>query len=93
MIRSVSDMARLLDEEDYTIRYWADQFRLRPVRSKGGWRDFGPKEVKKLQRIRHLLRVELYTLEGAKRQLGKEEDEQGCCTRGEGVGMQGACVG
>jgi DNA-binding transcriptional MerR regulator len=63
------DLARLLGEERHVVHYWEKAFGIRSRRSIGNQRYYMPGDVARFKEIRRLLRVELYTIEGAKRQL------------------------
>jgi DNA-binding transcriptional MerR regulator len=65
----IGDIARELDEEPHVIRFWEGEFHLRPQRSKKGQRVYSEAHLAKLRLIRFLIRDELYTLDGARRQL------------------------
>lgn len=67
----VGDVVRLLDETPATLRFWEHEFGnwLRPLRSKSGQRVYTAHCLDNLRTVQRLLRVELYTIEGAKRQL------------------------
>lgn len=51
------------------IRFWLDEFDLDVRRNKKGNRQFVSSDIEKVKRIYQLVKVERYTLEGAKRQL------------------------
>lgn len=65
----IGDVCRQLDEEPHVLRFWESEFQLRPNRSKKGQRVYTEAHLAKLRLIRFLVRDELYTLEGAKRQI------------------------
>ena len=69
MYYRIGDVARALDVETHVIRFWEEEFRLRPLRSRKGQRVYTEKHLAKLRLIRFLVRQELFTLEGARRQL------------------------
>ena len=68
----IGDIARWLDETTPTLRWWEQEFGGllgRVERSKSGQRIYSRHNAVKFAVIQELLRVELYTIEGAKRQL------------------------
>lgn len=69
MLTRVNDVARLLGEPDHVIRYWSDEFKVRPLRSKGDHRHFEPSHVATMAEIQRLLRTEGLTMAAAKRRL------------------------
>lgn len=69
MITTVSTVARELGETPVTIRYWSDEFAIRPARTSTNQRHYDASTIAKLRHVRWLLRVEGYTIAGAKRQL------------------------
>ena len=66
----IGDVARKVGVTVVTLRYWEQEFRLRPKRSKGGQRYYSPEQVSKLRSIKKLLHTRLYTVAGAKKKLG-----------------------
>lgn len=74
MYYRIGDVARELDEEPHVLRFWESEFNLRPERSKSGHRVYTPKHLAKLRLIRFLIREELYTLDGARKQLRRLEE-------------------
>ncbi len=70
-ILRIAAVAALLGIEPHVLRYWEDEFRfyLRIERSKRGQRVYTAEQVERLREVHRLLKVELYTHEGAKRQL------------------------
>lgn len=72
----IGDAARWLGESTVTLRHWQTAFAqwLRPFASRSGQRVYDRKDLAVLATIQHLLRVEMYTIAGARRQL-KMSDE------------------
>jgi DNA-binding transcriptional MerR regulator len=75
----VGDVARLLGEKQHVIRWWEHEFRrwVQPTRSRRGQRIYSRHTVEILLEIRRLLRVELYTIAGARRQLARRVHGEG----------------
>ena len=70
----IGDVARMLGEPEHVLRFWQSEFGyalgLGSVpRSRGKRRCYPPDTVATLREVQRLLRVELYTIAGAKRQL------------------------
>ncbi|MDP3276351.1 MAG: MerR family transcriptional regulator [Deltaproteobacteria bacterium] len=66
----IGEVAKLLEVKPHVIRYWEKEFRvLKPKKSAAGQRIFARRDVERLATIRHLLYVERYTLEGARKHL------------------------
>jgi DNA-binding transcriptional MerR regulator len=64
---SISEVARLADEEQYVLRYWETEFeQLRPQKNRAGNRIYTPKDIEVIKTIKHLLRDRRFTIEGAK---------------------------
>lgn len=70
----IGEVAKLLGEPTHVIRYWESVFGIYTTRNRGGQRVYAEREVARLTVIRHLLRTDLFTIEGAKRQLKAMED-------------------
>lgn len=69
----IGDVARWLDVATHTVRFWEEEFGSHYLghleRSKRGQRVYSRRNVTTFGIIKDLLYVELYTIEGAKRQL------------------------
>lgn len=74
MYYRIGDVCRELDEEPHVVRFWESEFRLRPQRSTKGQRVYTTEHLAKLRLIRFLLREELFTIQGARRQLQRLAD-------------------
>lgn len=61
-----------------TIRFWEKEFSdfLKPMRTQGNQRRYAKVDIDIIQRINHLVRVEGYTLEGARRKLEAETNRE-----------------
>lgn len=71
----IGDISKLLEVADHTIRYWEKEFNkhLTPTRTKGRQRRYGESDIRMLKKIKDLLKVEGYSIKGAKRILDGEE--------------------
>ena len=67
----VKDICELLKITPHTLRYWEKEFSeyIHPDRSEGGHRLYDDHTIRKLLEIRHLLREELYSINGARNRL------------------------
>lgn len=67
----IGDLARWLDVDTHVIRFWQDEFKAftRVFRSRSGQRWYSREQCELFREIQRLLHTELYTIEGAKRQL------------------------
>lgn len=65
----IGEIERLLNEQACNIRYWCKMFGLELHRSKNNYRKFTKEDVIRLTEIHRLLRVDRYTIEGAKKKL------------------------
>ncbi len=70
---TISEVAELVDEEAHVLRYWETEFnQLRPKKNRGGKRIYTREDIDMVFRVRHLLRDEKYTIEGARQTLSKK---------------------
>jgi len=67
---SISEVSKLTSLEQYILRYWETEFdQLKPAKNRAGNRIYTNKDIKLILKIKHLLREEKYTIEGAKKIL------------------------
>jgi DNA-binding transcriptional MerR regulator len=67
---SISEVSKITDLEQYVLRYWESEFeQLKPSKNRAGNRIYTNKDIKLILHIKHLLREERYTIEGAKQVL------------------------
>lgn len=67
---SISEVARHLGVNASLIRFWEKEFpQLKPRKNSRGERLYTKKDIQLLERIYHLVKVEGFTLEGARRHL------------------------
>jgi len=65
-------MADMLKLEPYVLRFWEKEFpSLNPKKSRGGLRIYREQDINELRVIKELLYTDMYTIEGAKRQIAK----------------------
>ncbi len=69
---SISEVSKIVDEEQYILRYWEKEFQLlKPKKNRGGNRIYSEKDIALIKLIKHLLRNEKLSLKGAQEQIGK----------------------
>ncbi len=70
-IGEVSDRTGL---EAHVLRYWETEFeQLKPRKNRAGRRIYTAEDIAVVERIQHLLRLEKYTIEGARQVLGRSD--------------------
>jgi DNA-binding transcriptional MerR regulator len=70
-IGEVSDMTGL---EPHVLRYWESEFEmLQPRKNRAGRRVYTEEDIAMVRRIQHLLRVDKYTIAGARQVLERGE--------------------
>lgn len=66
---SISEVSKIVGENQSTIRFWCLKFDLPVYRKRNRNRSFSRNDIAKLHVIKNLLRVDKYTIEGAKQKL------------------------
>lgn len=70
---NIKEVSQLLGETASTIRYWESEFpHLAPRTTRGGTRQYAPKDIEALQAVRRLLRDKKLTIRGAQEALKSE---------------------
>ena len=69
---TIGEVAKELNEPDFTIRFWDNHFKVSHKRTKANDRRFTREELDKMKTIKHLLRVRKFTIEGAKMEINYE---------------------
>jgi DNA-binding transcriptional MerR regulator len=73
----IGEVSQLIGVEPYVLRYWESEFRgLTPKKSSSGQRMFRRKDVELLLRIRNLLYEKKFTIEGARKVLAGETQQE-----------------
>jgi DNA-binding transcriptional MerR regulator len=68
----IGEVSKILGVEPYVVRYWESEFKnVKPERTRSDQRLFRRKDVRQLLLVKHLLYIEGFTVNGAKRQLMK----------------------
>lgn len=69
---SISEISKLVDEEQHILRYWEKEFRqLNPRKNSAGNRKYSQKDLETIRLIKKLLREDKLSLKGAKEQIDK----------------------
>jgi len=73
---SINQVQKVTGVKKPTLRYWEKVFSdyLAPGRTSGNQRSYSPTDIKRVINIRQLLFEEKYTIEGARRRLGINEN-------------------
>ncbi len=67
---SIGEVSRLTKIEPYVLRDWEGEFKqLKPQKDGDGKRSYTKKDINLILRLKSLIREDLYTREGAKKQL------------------------
>jgi DNA-binding transcriptional MerR regulator len=74
LYHTISEVANLIEEEAHVLRYWESEFDLlRPRKNRAGKRVYTKDDIDVVYRIRHLLRDEKFTIDGAKQMMRKNK--------------------
>lgn len=74
---SISEVAEMFDVEPHVLRYWESEFKqLSPRKNRAGRRTYRESDIEMIRRIQHLLKVEKYTIDGARRALSSGEYDE-----------------
>jgi DNA-binding transcriptional MerR regulator len=69
---SISEVAQILDEETYVLRYWEKEFpQVSPKKNKSGKRVYSDSDISILKIVKKLLREDKLSILGAKEQIAK----------------------
>lgn len=70
---SIGEVAEMFDVNHSLIRFWEKEFAIiQPKKNKKGNRLFTPKDIENFNKIYHLVKIQGFTLEGAKKELKKK---------------------
>jgi DNA-binding transcriptional MerR regulator len=67
----IGEIADMFGVAQSAIRYWLDEFKIPVKRNRKGNRKFTVQDIERVRQVHHLLKVELYTIEGVKRKLNQ----------------------
>jgi len=66
----IGEVAELLELKTYVLRFWETEFKgVSPTKSRSGQRVYRKKDVEQLLLIKHLLYVERFSIEGARKRI------------------------
>lgn len=66
----IGDVAKILDVKPYVIRFWESEFPfVAPDKAASGQRVYRRPQIEALVLVKHLLHVERYSIEGARKKL------------------------
>ncbi len=69
---AISEVSEMTGLEPHVLRYWETEFsNLKPKKNRAGNRAYTLDDIADVERIKHLLRDEKYTLEGARQSLSR----------------------
>lgn len=67
---SIGEIAKMFNVNTSLIRFWEYEFKeIQPKKNKRGVRMFTPKDVETFNKIYNLIKIQGYTIEGAKKEL------------------------
>ena len=70
---SISEVSELTGVKAHVLRYWETEFpELQPKKNRAGNRVYTARDIETVERIKHLLKDEKYTIEGARQALDRE---------------------
>lgn len=73
----IGEVSRVVGVESYVLRYWETEFTfLNPRKSKSGQRIYAKNDVDLILQIKYLLYEEKYTIDGVRRKLGNDAEQQ-----------------
>ncbi|WP_263791259.1 MerR family transcriptional regulator [Salinibacter sp.] len=71
---SIGEVGEIVDQEPHVLRYWEQEFEvLSPRKNRAGRRVYTQDDVETVERIRHLLKDEKYTIEGARQAIARQD--------------------
>jgi len=74
---SIGEVSERIGHEPHVLRYWEQEFDvLSPRKNRAGRRIYTEEDVEVVERIRHLLKDEKYTIEGARRAIRRDDQRE-----------------
>ena len=76
--KTIKEVAKILNEKEYTIRFWLSKFKNISLNQIGGYQKrkfFSQKDINKFKIIQFLLKEKKYTIEGAVKELSRKNVE------------------
>lgn len=77
LYHSIGEVAKMFGVNTSLIRYWEKEFGkwIKPHRTKSGSRYFTNEDIEQIREIYNLVKIEGYTLQGAKDALNERKEE------------------
>ncbi len=73
---SISEVSKITGLKPYVLRYWETEFKqLAPPKNRAGNRTYRQKDIELIQRLKQLLHVEKFTIEGARKKLTEKPEK------------------
>lgn len=89
---SIGEVCDLTELKPHVLRYWESQFRvLHPAKNRSGNRVYSRREIELILLVKHLLYVEKYTIEGARRKM-EEHRRSGELRAASGVALEAQVI-
>jgi len=66
---TIGEVAQLFEVNTSHIRFWTNEFKLKPRTTRKGDRLYSPKDIAELRLIHHLVKVKKHTIKGAREKL------------------------
>ena len=89
---SIGEVCGLTELKPHVLRYWESQFRvLHPAKNRSGNRVYARREIELILLVKHLLYVEKYTIEGARRKM-EEHRRSGELRTASGVALEAQVI-
>jgi DNA-binding transcriptional MerR regulator len=74
---SIGEVSEQIGHEPHVLRYWEQEFEvLSPRKNRAGRRIYTEEDVEVVERIRHLLKDEKYTIEGARQAIRRDDERE-----------------
>jgi len=71
---TIGEVSKALDLTPSLIRFWETEFReIRPKKNRKGNRVYTPRDVEMLRKIQYLVKIQKFTIKGAKERLRNEQ--------------------
>ncbi|MDH5680041.1 MAG: MerR family transcriptional regulator [Spirochaetota bacterium] len=70
---TIGEVSEIVDLKEHVLRFWEKEFpQLAPQKSAKGRRKYTDHDIRVIERIKHLLYVEKFTVDGGRMQLAEE---------------------
>jgi len=74
---SIGEVSDIVGYDPHVLRYWEQEFDvLSPRKNRAGRRIYTEEDVEVVERIRHLLKDEKYTIEGARQAIRRDDERE-----------------